>query len=426
MDFLINEIADKDSVDIWNSPAADNCAVGKALIAGKSVFFYSDPIEGKAVCFGKQNGDILNALLKKADGKIEPVLYFFNCFGADLKGKTASLDSYAEVFRSFVECGEKKLHIGIVAGSCIGGSAYLAAMCDIIIFSRENGMFCLTGPKVVRSFMGEDCKKEELGGWEVHSKNGTAAYLYSDNEELRAYIELLLSAYYKEDKPSLRPKKSLKNGILPMNNKPYDICRIIESLVDRDSFKEMYAYFAKNLVTGYARIGGINIGIFANQPLVMAGAIDCDATEKGLRFLNNCRKLRLPLLVIADVPSFMPGTVQEQNAIEEKGGRFLKEMIKLDTAKVTLILHKSFGGAYIAMNSMKLGAYKVFAWPGSSIGIMGEKMSEAVNNGSKRYDSLNLSLEDDIRIGSLSDVIMPEETRNVLIGVFSERMERRK
>ena len=347
-------------------------------------------------------------------------MYFINCYGADLKEKTGALDSYARMFREFVSCGEKQLHIAVICGSCVGGSAYLAGMCDVILFSEGRGNLCLTGPKIVQAFMGETSSKEELGGEMIHRRNGTITRLFDSPSQCREEIDGLLSAFYETDQREREPRNPLKNHLIPMRSKAYDMHEIIDGIADKDSFREVSPDFAGNLITAFARIGGIHVGIFANQPQVLAGTLDCDTSEKGTRFLQACKKLRLPLLVIADVPSFMPGTEQEQKGIEIKGGQLLKAMIQLDTVKITLILNKSFGGAYIAMNSLGLGASKVYAWSGSSIGIMGESMSKALQKDSSPLkESLGLSAEENLANQSISGILSPEETREILVRDFS-------
>ena len=420
-DYWVYDIADRDSIVIWQESVCGGSIVGKAALKGKEFFFYADTKQRRGSFFGTGQGELLHMLFHKAEQceRRLPIVYFFNCCGANLKEKTAALDSYARVFREFVGCEDDHLQVGVVCGNCVGGSAYLASMCDVILFSGSKGNLCLTGPKIVYEFMGEICSKEELGGYQIHSKNETITQIFEDEAECREQLETLLSAFYQKERPYEEPEQPLDSRILPMTNKPYDVREIIHSLMDRNSFKETSGEFSLNLVTGIGRAGGIHVGILANQPMVLAGTIDCDAAEKGIRFLKQCKKLKLPLLVISDVPSFLPGTLQEKKGIEMKGGRFLKAMIRLDTPKITLILHKSFDGAYIAMNSLGLGADQVYAWPGSTIGIMGGRMSASLSKGIS-----HLSLEDHLKSGSLSGIIMPEDTRKILIQAFQDGKNR--
>lgn len=422
--FWVYDIVDENSVEVLGREICEESIAGKAVLEGKEFLFYADTKQRRGSCFGTRQGKLLHMLFQSVNeqnGKC-PIIYFFNCCGADLKERTAALDSYARVFREFEGCPEGQLQIGVVCGNCVGGSAYLASMCDVILFSEKRGNLCLTGPKVVYEFMGEHCSKEELGGYAVHSRNETITQAYWDDSQCRKQLGVLLSAFYQRNKTYREPEWPLSDQILPMPNQPYDIRRIIGGLMDRNSFEETAVEFAPNLITGIGRIGGIHVGVLANQPMALAGAIDCDATDKGTRFLHQCKKLRLPLLVISDVPSFLPGTEQERRGIEMKGGRLLKAMIGLNTPKVTLILHKSFGGAYIAMNSLGLGADLVYAWPGSTIGIMGERMSASLSkNPQRQTGNLYLSAEDNLKGGSLSGIIKPQETRETLLRAFREQ-----
>lgn len=428
MSFMIDVICDPESVHVWERTSSQVSEIGEGTINGKEFLFYAEQEGKRGICFGRKEGELLSHLFceaRKREKKI-PILYFLNCYGADLKEKTAALDSYANVFKEFVACGEDQLQIAVIVGNCVGGSAYLAAMCDIILFSEPDGNLCLTGPKIVQSFMGENCRKEELGGVEIHSANGTIAHTFCGSRDCAEKLDILLSAYYQIDQPEKAPAYQLENSIVPMSNKAYDIHRIIDGLIDSGTWLETAPGYAPNLVTGFARIGGMNVGIFANQPQALAGTIDCDASEKGERFLKNCKKLRLPLLVISDVPSFMPGIEQERNSIEIKGAGLLKAMIRLDTVKLTLILHKSFGGAYIVMNSVRLGADRVYAWPGSTIGIMGEGMARALSKNPNSWnENMGLSAEENLNNKSLSGIIFPEETRYTLISDFRNLKNRK-
>ena len=248
-------------------------------------------------------------------------------------------------------------------------------------------------------------------------QNGTINIMYETIEECRYQLGYILDIYYNVANKVKNPIYELQNNILPLKNQPYDILKVIKGIVDADSILEISSSYAQNLVTSFARINGKSIGIVANQPKVLAGAIDCMAAEKGKNFLEKCRKLKLPLLVIVDVPSFLPGKEQERAGIEKKGGQFIKEMICLDTVKISLILHKSYGGAYIAMNCIALGADKVYSWPKSSIGIMGQSAEEEVCfDSSARQNTSEYGKY--IEQGCVSEIVEPEETRDKLIKEF--------
>lgn len=413
--FLITSISDLKSVKI--SYKNSNSIIGTARIKGKKCFFYCENLNIKSVCFGKEQATQINKLLVESKDKNYPLIYFINCCGADIKEGTRSLDAYADVFRTFVREHNNQLHIAVICGNCVGGSAFLATMCDFVLFDKNSGNLCLTGPKVVKSVLGERCTKQELGGSHIQSINGTINIMYETIEECRYQLGYILDIYYNVANKVKNPIYELQNNILPLKNQPYDILKVIKGIVDADSILEISSSYAQNLVTSFARINGKSIGIVANQPKVLAGAIDCMAAEKGKNFLEKCRKLKLPLLVIVDVPSFLPGKEQERAGIEKKGGRFIKEMICLDTVKISLILHKSYGGAYIAMNCIALGADKVYSWPKSSIGIMGQSAEEEVCfDSSARQNTSEYGKY--IEQGCVSEIVEPEETRDKLIKEF--------
>lgn len=411
--FFVENITSQ--TQIYGAFESNKSIIGELLLNGKKCIFYCENGENKGICFGYEQEKQIRRALYEARKEQVPIIYFINCCGADLQDGINALDAYASVFYEMSKNSNELIHIAVITGNCVGGAAYLAELCDFVLFSREKGNFCLTGPRIVEKTLGEKSTKKELGGVDIHSKNGTIDIVFESINECREALDYILNLSYHKWQVAKKPVYELKNEILPFNNRPYDINSILCGIVDENSMLELCPSFAANMITCLARINGRNVAIIANQPYILAGAIDVHAAEKGTAFLNKCQKIRLPLLVLVDVPSFMPGREQEQKGIEWKGSQFLKAMIQLDTEKITLVLHKNYGGAYIALNSLKLGAKKVYAWPGSHIGIMGEKTAKVLG----KRDDRNIARDRYyLEGGFVTEIIEPEETRKRLAQDF--------
>jgi acetyl-CoA carboxylase carboxyltransferase component len=274
--------------------------------------------------------------------------------------------------------------ISAIMGPCAGGAVYSPAITDFIIMNRQTSYMFVTGPKVVKTVLNETVSTEELGGALAHStKSGVAQFMTETEEETLLLIRKLFSfipANNMEDPPYVVPTDVIErrceefNSIIPENpNMPYDILDILHNTVDDGDFLEVAREFAQNIVVGFARMNGHPVGIVANQPNVIAGVLDINSSIKGARFVRFCDAFNIPLLFFEDVPGFLPGSNQEHNGIIRNGAKLLYAIAEATVPKITVILRKAYGGAYIVMNSRHLRADVVYAWPTAEIAVMGSK-----------------------------------------------------
>lgn len=394
--------------------------IGVVNINDYKVFFYSETMEKGGCRFGVRNYVGLSSLLTLAQGVDDccVILLFLSSVGANLIERTKALDYYAEIFRKFVLISKRYLTITVVSGNCVGGSAYLASLSDILLFSMDKGNLCITGPRIVETVLGVKSNKKQLGGYETQSVAGTISKAFSNVEECRNDIEYFVNAKIKRKVSAVYPKRELTEYDSEFNNRPYDMMEIIDGIIDHDSCITLFCEFGKSIITTLARLDGRCIGIIASQPQFGWGAIDTNATEKIFRFIRLCSKLQLPLLIIADVPSFLPGKDQEAGGIQWRGAEFLREMILYNGKRITLIVHKSYGGAYIAMNSIHLGATAVYAWKNAQIGIMGVSAEKEINGEERTEYEKFLSAKANYKYGSLTAIIEPTNTRRILCEAF--------
>ena len=312
-----------------------------------------------------------------------PIIQINDSGGARLQEGVESLTGFANVFYNNVAASGVVPQISLILGPCAGGAAYSPALTDFIIIRRGGaaGMY-ITGPKVIEQVTYEKCTMEEIGGADVHaSVSGNAHFVANTDEEAITIAKQLLT--YLPSNNTQDPPHDLScplniaddegmNDIIPENNNtPLDVKKVISRLVDEGSFMEVHAGFAGNVVVGFARICGVVVGIIANQPAVKAGCLDIDASDKAARFIRCCDSFNIPLVNLVDVPGFLPGKQQERGGIIRHGAKMIFAYSSATVPKVTLILRKAYGGAYIAMCSKGLGADAVFAWPTAEIAVMG-------------------------------------------------------
>ena len=335
--------------------------------------------------------------------------------------------------------------ISVIMGPCAGGAVYSPAITDFIFMIENTSMMFITGPEVIKSVTGEEVTQEALGGAMTHNRtSGVAHFVDKTEQECIERIKELLSylpSNNLEKAPTYEVNDNINrieeglNEIVPENpNKPYDMKEIIKILADEGNFFEVQPLFAQNIITGYIRLNGKTIGVVANQPKVLAGCLDINASDKAGRFIRNCDAFNIPLLNLVDVPGFLPGTGQEHGGIIRHGAKMLYAYSEATVPKVTLILRKAYGGAYIAMCNKELGADQVFAWPNAEIAVMGpdgaaniifkhdiaaandpvaaraEKIEEYKNTVANPYIAAQR--------GYVDDVIIPSTTRPRLISAF--------
>ena len=313
---------------------------------------------------------------------VHPSVALNDSGGARIQEGVNSLSGYASIFYQNTIASGVIPQISAILGPCAGGACYSPALTDFIFMVKEKSHMFITGPDVVKAVTHEEVGKEELGGAYTHSsKSGVTHFMCETEEETLMHIKELLSflpSNNMEDAPIVactddvhRQVEELQTVIPEDSNMPYDIKDIIEPVVDDQYFFEIMPHFAKNIVIGFARLGGRTVGIVANQPAYLAGVLDIDASDKAARFIRFCDCFNIPIITFEDVPGFLPGTIQEHNGIIRHGAKIVYAYAEATVPKVTLITRKAYGGAYIVMSSKQTGADVNLAYPQSEIAVMG-------------------------------------------------------
>jgi propionyl-CoA carboxylase beta chain len=313
-----------------------------------------------------------------------PVIGLNDSGGARIQEGVASLAGYAEVFQRNVLASGVVPQVSLIMGPCAGGAVYSPAMTDFIFMVKDSSYMFVTGPDVVKTVTHEAVSQEELGGAVTHTTRSGVADLAFENDveallQLRRFIDFLPAS--NREKPPVRPSAdspdreelSLDTLIPAHPNKPYDMRELIEKVVDDGDFFELQPAYARNILTGFARMEGSTIGIVANQPMVLAGCLDIDSSRKAARFVRFCDCFNIPIVTFVDVPGFLPGTAQEFGGIIKHGAKLLFAFAEATVPKVTVITRKAYGGAYDVMSSKHLRGDVNFAWPSAEIAVMGPK-----------------------------------------------------
>ncbi len=363
--------------------AGDGIVTGFGLVNGRPVAAASADFLAQGGSLGYMHAQKICDAQQYAMKGGMPIIQINDSGGARLQEGVESLTGFANVFYNNVAASGVVPQISLILGPCAGGAAYSPALTDFIIIRRGGaaGMY-ITGPKVIEQVTYEKCTMDEIGGADVHaSVSGNAHFVANSDEEAIEIAKKLLT--YLPSNNTQNPPHDLScpldiandegmNDIIPeSNNTPLDIKKVINRLVDEGSFLEVHANFAGNVVVGFARICGVVVGIIANQPAVKAGCLDIDASDKAARFIRCCDSFNIPVVNLVDVPGFLPGKQQERGGIIRHGAKMIFAYSSATVPKVTMILRKAYGGAYIAMCCKGLGADAVFAWPTAEIAVMG-------------------------------------------------------
>ena len=374
-----------------------------------------------------------------------PVIGLNDSGGARIQEGVNSLGGYADIFYRNVLSSGVVPQISAIMGPCAGGAVYSPAMTDFIVMVEQSSYMFVTGPNVVKTVTNEDVSSEDLGGASAHSTKSGVTHLTAQNDiDCIEKVKKLLSYMPQncEDQPPKLPysigdefRDELTN-IVPANPlQPYDMKEVIAGITDADSFFEIQENYAENIVCGFARLAGRSIGIVANQPVSLAGVLDVNSSKKSARFVRFCDCFNIPLLVLVDVPGFLPGTDQEWNAIITNGAKLLYAFSEATVPRVTLITRKAYGGAYDVMNSKHIGADMNFAWPSAEIAVMGAKgaseiifkkeietaadPSAKLLEKEKEYAEKFANPYRAAARGFIDEVILPKESRRKLIKAFS-------
>jgi propionyl-CoA carboxylase beta subunit len=422
----------------------DGVVTGYGTINGRLTYVFSQDFTVFGGSLSETHAEKIVKIMDLAMQNGAPVIGLNDSGGARIQEGVVSLGGYADIFYRNVKASGVVPQISAIMGPCAGGAVYSPAITDFILMVEHTSYMFVTGPNVVKTVTHEVITSEELGGAHAHaSKSGVTHFACANEVACIEQIKKLLSYMpqnCREDAPvypyEAGDETRLQlNSIIPANpNQPYDIKEVIEEIADADSFVEVHKEYAENIVVGFARIGGRSIGVVANQPAFLAGVLDINSSKKGARFVRFCDAFNIPLLVIVDVPGFLPGTDQEWNGIIINGAKLLYALSEATVPKVTVITRKAYGGAYDVMNSKHIGADLNYAWPSAEIAVMGAKgaaeiifkkeISEAADHEAKLKEKEAEYIEKFANPygaaarGFIDEVIMPGETRMKLIRGF--------
>jgi propionyl-CoA carboxylase beta chain len=361
----------------------DGVITGYGTVNGKTIYVYAQDFTVFGGSLSETHAEKICKILDLAVKTGNPVIGLNDSGGARIQEGVSSLGGYADIFYRNVRASGVVPQISAIMGPCAGGAVYSPAITDFIIMVEQSSYMFVTGPNVVKTVTNETVSSEDLGGAVTHASKSGVTHLTAQNDvDCINQIKKLLSYIPQnceeqvfdlpcELKDELRP--ALRDLVPENANQPYDIKEVINGLVDTDSFYEVHEQYADNIVVGFARIGGKSIGIVGNQPMSLAGVLDVESSKKGARFVRFCDCFNIPLLVLVDVPGFLPGTDQEWNGIITNGAKLLYAFSEATVPRITLITRKAYGGAYDVMNSKHIGAGFNFAWPTAEIAVMGAK-----------------------------------------------------
>lgn len=374
----------------------DGVITGFGTVAGRKVAAFSQDFSIKGGSLGKRHAEKITKVMDLAAKIGCPIIGILDSGGARIEEGIHALAGYGSIFMRNTRYSGVIPQISIVLGPCAGGAVYSPALTDIIIMTKEMSHMFITGPQVIEQVLHESTTKEALGGTTVHGQQSGVAHLIAEDEsECFLLVKKLLTYlpdHYLHEPPVIKPITAQKQNpgtLLPSSpNQAYNMRTMINAIVDEDSWYELQALFAPNILTGFARLDGAVIGIVANQPLCKAGTIDIDASCKAARFINLCNNFSIPIISLVDVPGFLPGIDQEHHGIIRHGAKLLYAYANATVPKITLIIRKAFGGAYIVMGSKELGADFNFAWPSAQIAVLGPQAARVILHKSPLPDNI--------------------------------------
>jgi acetyl-CoA carboxylase carboxyltransferase component len=423
-------------------PLTDGVITGWGTIDGRKVFVFAQDFTVFGGALGEVFAEKIHKVMDLAESVGAPFIGLNDGAGARIQEGVVSLASYGGIFYRNVRASGVIPQISVVLGPCAGGAVYSPAMTDFIFMVKDTSYMFITGPDVVKAATGEDVTQQELGGAMTHAtKSGVSHFVFDDEQTCLEQVRYLLSflpSNNLEDAPYFEPEDDPQrrcDGILDLipdaPNKPYDMKKVIGEVVDDEEFFEVNALWAMNIVCGFARVDGHVVGIVGNQPQVLAGCLDIEASEKAARFVRTCDAFNIPLVTFVDVPGFLPGTNQEYDGIIRHGAKLLYAYCEATVPRVQIITRKGYGGAFVVMNSKSIGADLAFAWPSAEIAVMDAngaaniifrreidaaddpvaKKAELVEQYSERFANPYNAGER----GYVDDVIDPRDTRRVLV-----------
>lgn len=423
----------------------DGVVTGYGTINGRAVYVFAQDFTVFGGALSETHAEKICKVMDMALRTGTPMIGLNDSGGARIQEGVRSLGGYADIFFKNVQSSGVIPQISAIMGPCAGGAVYSPAMTDFTMMVENTSYMFVTGPNVVKTVTNETVTSEELGGASTHSTKSGVAHVTSANDvQCLEDVKTLLS-YLPQNNTEKAPAlpftpadetRDVLSDIIPDNaNKPYDMHKVIQGIIDEDSFFEIHKAYAENIIVGFARLGGRSIGIVANQPAYLAGVLDVNSSIKSARFVRFCDCFNIPLLVLVDVPGFLPGTNQEWNGIITHGAKLLYALSEATVPRVTVITRKAYGGAYDVMNSKHIGADFNYAWPSAEIAVMGAKgaseiifkkeISEAEDPAAKllekeaEYADKFANPYTAAQRGFIDEVIEPKDTRRKLLKAFS-------
>jgi len=420
----------------------DGVVAGFGKINGRRVAVFAQDFTVLGGSFSRVQSNKISRIQDLALESGIPLIGLNDSGGARIQEGVASLAAYGEVFVRNVLASGVIPQISLILGPCAGGAVYSPALTDFVIMARGTSSMFLTGPDVVEAVTGAQVTIEELGGSDVHGERSGVAHLVADSERQALELVKLLLGYLpqnnNEDPPQIAPydpperaDEALNTFIPADESEAYDVRDLIASVFDRESFLEIQPTYAANAVTGFARLDGYSIGIVANQPAVMAGVLDIDASDKIARFIRICDVYNIPIVTLVDCPGFLPGVDQEYGGVIRHGAKIIYAYCEATVPKISIVTRKAMGGAYVAMSSRQMRTDVAFAWPGAQIAVMGadaavrilyrrevrdaDDPAEAEAEYVARYRAAFFNPYRAADVGQIDEVIEPRETRQRLV-----------
>jgi len=451
----LEALCDPDSLQLLRGAVLSR-RMGEKTRSGDGVLGAMGRVDGRPVaCFaqdpsylggslGEVHADTICRVLEQAGRARVPVVGFVESAGARLQEGVASLAGYGRIFKAHTVLSGVVPQISVICGASAGGGSYAPALTDVVVMTKAASMF-LTGPGVVREVTGEDVDGAELGGPRVHDRNGVCQVVVDTDLDAAWMVRDLLdylpqnSDEGSQQWPAVDPPGGHPDRAVPAEQrKVYDVRDVLRTLVDGGRVLELNARWARNIVTGFARLDGHAVGIVANQPKWIGGVLDADAASKAAKFVQTCDLFGVPLIVLVDTPGFMPGTKQEKIGVIRHGAKLVHAFAAASVPRLTVVMRKGYGGAFIAMNSRELGADLVLAWPRAQMGVMGPKQAvdlvhkkeiAAAGDGAQARDDLadtyaaeHLTASAAAAAGVIDEVVPPSGTRERLgraLGTYS-------
>lgn len=418
----------------------DGVVGGLGRIDGRPIACFAQDVRVAGGSLGVAHAESIVRVLQLAERLRVPVVSFAESGGARMQEGVAALSGYSRVFRQNVLLSKIVPQISVIGGIAAGGACYSPALTDFVVMTESAAMF-LTGPTVVQEVVGEKVSAADLGGHQVHAQNGVCDFVTGSDQAAAKLVRSLLSylpQFAGADLPlAMATESELSDpgeGVPQSPRRVYDVRTALGGIVDANSLLEVAPRWARSIFTGFARLEGRSAGVIANQPRYLGGVLNSESSQKGARFAETCDRFGIPIVVLVDTPGFMPGIKQEKAGVIRHGAALVRAFAKATVPRITIVLRKAYGGAFIAMNSRDLGADMVFAWKGAEIGVMGAQAAIAIlhrrdlaaipDRESRRealaeaYAKEHLSADAAAAGGFVDEVIVPQETRARLVGAL--------